>query len=491
MNIQLLLALALPILIGILILQLLLPHHLYLRTRVGNLWRLFLAPGTGFALVSCILFLWISFFNPELANTGLLFIESILVIILAITLYFSKKKTNKNEPAYRKKKLSPFHLVSFLATIVLMILFLFFLEAWQRESFMTPFGEWDAWAIWNLRAGFLASGSEWLQGFSDEIAWSHLDYPLLLPLNVARLWIIQAERSVLAPILLGLIYQISLVGLLIASVICFRGYLQGIIAGIIGLVVLFVSLNFKLYADIPIAYYFLAANALLFFANVSSTKKNSYLILAGFLTGAALWTKNEGWAFLVSIAIAKMLLDLIYRNNLSKSLKWWGYFLIGLAPLLLVTVYFKMAYAPPGDILSGLDLITIKAKLLNVSRYLVIIRSTRNQIFNYGNLIVPLLPLLVIYGFIVGISFPKSQARDILFLTLRVLLLVMIYFFVYLFTPNDLNWHLNTSIERLATQTMPSTLLLYFLVVSTINNKDGDPEPTFSLDWSRLRFRSG
>jgi hypothetical protein len=270
----------------------------------------------------------------------------------------------------------------------------------------------------------------------------------------------------------------------------FRGYLQGIIAGILGFVPLFVSLNFKLYADIPFAYYFLAANALIFFADTSSPNKHRYLIFAGFLTGAALWTKNEGWAFLVSIALSKLLLDIIFRNSLSKSTRWWGYFLLGLSPLLLVTVYFKIAYAPPGDILSGLDLIAIKGKLLTVSRYLTIIRSTRNQIFNYGNLIVPFFPLLIIYGLIVGISFPKSQARGILFLTLRVLLLVVIYFFVYLFTPNDLNWHLNTSIERLVTQIVPGFLLLYFLVVSTINEKGGDSESSFSLDWSRFRSRS-
>ena len=490
MNILILLALIIPILIGILILQLILPHHLNGLTRVGYLWRIFLAPGIGFALVSCVLFFWLAFFNPDQAIIGILFIEAILVIILAISLYLSRKNIGKNRPTYPLKNLPTFNLVSILATLVLVIVLFVFLEAWQRESFQTPFGEWDAWSIWNLRAGFLASGSEWLQGFSEEIAWSHTDYPLLLPLNVARLWIIQAERSVLAPILLGLIYQISLVGLLIVSVMFFRGYLQGIIAGILGFVPLFVSLNFKLYADIPFAYYFLAANALIFFADTSSPNKHRYLIFAGFLTGAALWTKNEGWAFLVSIALSKLLLDIIFRNSLSKSTRWWGYFLLGLSPLLLVTVYFKIAYAPPGDILSGLDLIAIKGKLLTVSRYLSIIRSTRNQLLNFGNLIVPFFPLLIIYGLIVGISFPKSQARGILFLTLRVLLLVVIYFFVYLFTPNDLNWHLNTSIERLVTQIVPGFLLLYFLVVSTINEKGGDSESSFSLDWSRFRSRS-
>ncbi|UCF27268.1 MAG: hypothetical protein JSW42_11575, partial [Chloroflexota bacterium] len=109
---------------------------------------------------------------------------------------------------------------------------------------------------------------------------------------------------------------------------------------------------------------------------------------------------------------------------------------------------------------------------------------------NYGNLVIPTLPLLAIYGIIVGISFPKSQTRGIIFLTLRILLLGVIYFLVYLLTPNDLNWHLNTSIERLVTQIMPSFLLLYFLVISTINKKNGESAEIFSLDWSRLRSKS-
>jgi hypothetical protein len=451
----------------------------------------FLAPGIGFALVSCIYFLWRVIFTPDRSIIGLIFIESIMVVFLTLTIYFSRKRANRNVPNNRQINLPTLNLTTILATLVFIIIGLSFLENWQSESFQTPFGDWDAWAIWNLRAGFIASGGEWLKGFSHELTWSHPDYPLLLPLNVARMWVLLGERSVLVPILLGLIFQLSLVGFLTTSVRIFRGYLQGIIAGILGLVLVFTSLNFKLYADIPIAYYFLATNALIFFSEVRSTNKPKYLILAGFLIGASLWTKNEGWAFLISIILSKLLMDLVSRNKLSQSAKWWGYLLAGLLPVLLVTLYFKIAIAPPGDILTGLDLTIIKTKILTASRYLTIFRYTGNQFINYGNLIIPLLPLLLIYGIIVGISFPKVQTRGIIFLTLRILFLGIIYFFVYLLTPKDLNWHLSTSIERLVTQIMPSFLFLYFLVISTINEKKEEANSMFSLDWSRLGSKSG
>jgi hypothetical protein len=395
------------------------------------------------------------------------------------------------EPNNNQNKFPAINLITILATFVFILVLLNFLDSWQRESLQTPFGDWDAWAIWNLRAGFIASGSEWLKGFSQEIAWSHPDYPLLLPLNVARIWVILDDRSVLVPILLGLIFQLSLVGFLTTSVRIFRGNLQGIIAGIMGLFVVFMSLSFKLYADIPIAFYILAANVLIFFGDVRSKNKQIFIIFAGFLIGASLWTKNEGWAFLLSIILSKLLLDLVSRNDLSQSAKWWGYLLIGLLPVLSVTVYFKVANAPPGDILTTLDLTTIKVNILSVSRYLTILRFAKNQFMNYGNLIVPLLPLLIIYGIIVGISFPKIQTRGILFLTLRILFLGIIYFFIYLLTPKDLNWHLNTSLERLVTHIMPSFLFLYFLVISTINGTKEAGESTFSLDWSRLSSKSG
>ena len=50
-----------------------------------------------------------------------------------------------------------------------------------------PHGEWDAWAVWNLKARFLLRGAEdWTALFSP--ALPHPGYPLMLPGTVARLW---------------------------------------------------------------------------------------------------------------------------------------------------------------------------------------------------------------------------------------------------------------------------------------------------------------
>jgi hypothetical protein len=275
------------------------------------------------------------------------------------------------------------------------------------------------------------------------------------------------ERSVLAPVIVGLLFQLSLVGLLATSVQMLRGALQGLLAGSVGLAVLFVSLNFRQYADIPLAYYFLAANVLLFIADVSTDRQPGPALLAGLMSGAALWTKNEGWALLVAVLAARLLLDLAGRKPLAQAGRWLGFFLIGLLPLLLTTLYFKLTLAPPNDIVAGLSLAAIKSKLVEVSRYLAILKAVRSQITHYGNLSLPMLPILLGYGLLVGISFSKDQ-RGVLALLLRVAGISAIYFMIYLLTPNNLAWQLNTSLERLVTQILPSALLLYFLVVSAL-----------------------
>jgi hypothetical protein len=49
-------------------------------------------------------------------------------------------------------------------------------------------GRWDAKAIWTLHALFLTYGHSWRNMFTDTIAWSHPDYPLLLSSLVAMCW---------------------------------------------------------------------------------------------------------------------------------------------------------------------------------------------------------------------------------------------------------------------------------------------------------------
>jgi hypothetical protein len=352
------------------------------------------------------------------------------------------------------------------ATLLFLLLLVNYFDDWLRASLSTPFGDWDAWAIWNLRASFIASGDRWLSGFSEVLSWSHPDYPLLLPLNIARIWVLLADRSVWVPILISLVFQVSLVGVLVATIQLFRGYLQGILAGIFSLLVLFASLSFKLYADIPIAVYFLCANILIFFSEIDSSPSKPFALFSGFLVGAAVWTKNEGWAFLAATVLIKLSVDFFNRKSRPVPGIWWGYFLLGLALPLIATLHFKLVFAPPGDLVENLNPSTLIRDLVSGDRYLIILRFARGQLIEYGSLILPMIPLMLVYGIFMGVSLPEDQKFAVISLGLRMTLLMGIYFLVYVLTPKDLVWHVSTSIERLVTQVFPSFILLFFLVVS-------------------------
>ena len=467
MNLTILLSLISPILIGYLAIQLLLPVKENTGLWLFNLWKIFLAPAVGFAAISILYYLWSVLLSPTQAITDYISIEIVLLVLLSSIgiISYRRNPRPKQEPGLKRPERA--RVLNIAATLVFIILLINFLDDWHKGSLATPFGDWDAWAIWNLRAGFITSGDEWVKGFSTVISWSHPDYPLLLPLNVARIWVFLGERSVMVPILLGLIFQISLLGFLITSVQIQRGYLQGVLAGIIGLTVLFTSLGFKLYADIPIAYYFLGANVLLFQDETENKNGKALPILTGLMVAAALWTKNEGWAFLTATILTKLVIDFVFRKPLSISSRWWGYFLIGLAPLLITTIHFKIVYTPPGDLIGNLNISALINDLLSADRYLTIFRFTKEQFLEYGQLTIPMIPLLVVYGIISGISFPRDQKLAISALTLRLAMLIGIYFLIYLITPKDLVWHLSTSIERLVSQVFPSFIFLFFILISS------------------------
>ena len=73
-----------------------------------------------------------------------------------------------------------------------------------------PHGQWDAWSIWNLRARSIFRGApDWPALFSPAIAWSNPDYPLLLPLTVARLWAYEGREGTAIPAMVAMLFFLS------------------------------------------------------------------------------------------------------------------------------------------------------------------------------------------------------------------------------------------------------------------------------------------
>jgi len=149
-------------------------------------------------------------------------------------------------------------------------------------SYLNPHGDWDAWAIWNLNAKFLyLGGDNWRDVF---VVSFHSDYPLLLPGTVARLWTYTSTTSALVPMIVASIFGICLVCLTISALTLLRGRSQGALAGVILLgTPLVVHYSYAQYADVPLAFYFLASMATYMLARRSAAR--GLMLLSGFLAG--------------------------------------------------------------------------------------------------------------------------------------------------------------------------------------------------------------
>ena len=146
-------------------------------------------------------------------------------------------------------------MISCLALALAAFLFL----SWTR-----PHGDWDAWKTWNLKARFLHCGTPlWKSMFRPELETSLPDYPLLLPGAVARLWSALGEESTAVPIAIAGFFAFGAVALLAAAATLLRGWRTGLFAGLaLAGTSTFVKQGAWQMADVPLAFFFLAAVAL-------------------------------------------------------------------------------------------------------------------------------------------------------------------------------------------------------------------------------------
>jgi hypothetical protein len=179
--------------------------------------------------------------------------------------------------------------------------------------------------------------------------------------------------------------------------------------------------------------------------------------------GLAAWTKNEGWLVLIVVVLARICV-LGRTTTLAAARHELSAFLFGLAPVLLVVLYFKIVVAPPNDLVSGQGWHETIPRLLAPARYVEVLRGFRYAAEGLGNttLVNPLLVLLF-YLVCVGIE-PDERDRTGLATGLVALgLMVIGYGLVYLTTPLDVAWQVEYSANRLLMHLWPSTVFLAFL----------------------------
>jgi hypothetical protein len=342
---------------------------------------------------------------------------------------------------------------SWIVLATLVVLLIAVCVSFLAAAIVMPHGEWDAWAIWNLRARFLfrAAPSSWRDAFSPLLFWSHLDYPLLLPLAVSRGWTYAHREGSAIPIAIAAIFAISTVMIAGLSVAGARSSSRGALtAAAILTCPAFLRCAPSQCADIPLAFYVLASILLLSRAFESPSNRVAWL-LAGASTGLAAWTKNEGILFLV--ACFSMVAIRTIRADGRVGLKYAACLLAGALPMIIAVMLVK-AGAPENDLLQAQAPRSVINAFGDAVRLQAVVTAIGQELWLGGATTVGVLPIVALFMAVNGLRPASNPAPLIGFATIG--LVIAGYATAYVVTPHDLAWHLRTSLERVILHVFPA-----------------------------------
>lgn len=422
-----------------------------------------LAVGLGFGLLACASFLSLSLVGAS--PSGLIVTDVALLLLLSIAGFCTFTRRAPLAARGVPPTALPTPTLHWLLISSLTITFVCALLTFLGLSARHPHGQWDAWAIWNYRARFIVrAGSDWRDAFSGLLQWTHADYPLLVPMSVARVWQYLGSESQAAPATIAMIFTFTTVALVWASLAMLRGSSQATLAALLLLgTSTLVGHGTSQMADVPLGFFILATVVGVSLKDRLREQASHLLVGAGMTAGLATWTKNEGWLVLISVVLARAFI----LGRMRQSGGWrreLRTFAFGLTPVLLVVLYFKLALTPPNDLVSNQGWHATIPRLLAPLRYVEIVRGFKNVVVDLGDasLFNPLL-ILLLYLVCVGIEPDERDKPGLATGLLTLGLIVTGYGLVYLTTPQDLAYHLETSATRLLLQLWPSMVFLAFL----------------------------
>jgi hypothetical protein len=344
--------------------------------------------------------------------------------------------------------------------------------------FSEPLGDWDAWAIWNQRARFLVrAGDHWRDAFSP--IFVHADYPLLLPCSNARSWTYLGTETQWTPWLLGCAFTFATVTLLAAGVARLRSKSHGLLAGMILLgMVPFLQRGTLQYADVPLAFFMLAAVLLLAIHDTTQQRGRALLMLSGMTAGLAAWTKNEGVVFLVVLWSARAVI-VWRRNGLKVAMRETAWLIVGALPALAAVAVQKTCLVGGNEFLNQQGWPDIAARLIDPTRYWLVVQEMTVHALRIARPFAVVLPLCFLF---LGVTKRRlGEMPGLSTASATWLLMLAGYFFAYLTTPEDLGWHLRTSADRLLLHLCPLAILVIFLCMATPEEaaaaSPGSPSP--------------
>ncbi len=359
------------------------------------------------------------------------------------------------------------HLVSILAQILVLkrmgksfrlplrlcagdFLGLAILCAWVLEQW---YGDWDSWAVWNVKARHMAFGGRaWMTIFSCQ-GWTPaaypFDYPLLLPSLIASFWSFSFCGCFLVPLAVGLLFSWAVFLLLNENLSELLGPRLGLAASLIVLLTpAFLSWSVRQYADLPLAAYLLLAVTVLIRAQTPLQ-----FAAGGFALGLAMFLKNEATLYLVILAASAAWAG--WRHGLRFRRANLLCLLAGIMPGFLSWAAIK-AVAPAHFFVS--DSPAQFFSRITLSRLMQVAAECAGVMLDWNEWVL-FWPVCIALFFVLK---PAAGRRSFWDSCLSSFLLASFcsYFLVYMATPFDIAWHIRFSFGRLLLQIVPIFILV-------------------------------
>jgi hypothetical protein len=392
-------------------------------------------------------------------------LAELLVEIAALTwlIYRIVKRRKPQSPANKPRLASNLSVAGALG-IVLMLATAAMDKSWDLNSQ----GNWDAWAIWNLRAKFLAAPELAARAWSPLLSNTHPEYPLLLSAAIARCWTFSGAASFSAgppdavPIAIAYVFFLALIAAVTGGVAIARGAAAGSVAGLtLACTAALLHEVPSQYADVPIAAYMACAAVFVLLSSQDHAQRSvapvsidpvagaprwalHAVIWAGVFAGFALWTKDEGALFcLVLLA----LLALFLRRDILLVI-------LGMLPGGLIYLAFKLFLAP--RVTTQFAAGTL-ARLADSGRWGVVLGGVTSQIVSLGGGWFH--PLWIWVAYAIGVRFRTDSRRDAYLFTALAAVILGGYAIAMVTSPNDVLWQTNTAAGRLVVQWWPLTVI--------------------------------
>jgi hypothetical protein len=323
------------------------------------------------------------------------------------------------------------------------------------------------------RASWPEGPETWRHAFSSGLSASHPGYPLLLSASIATESIaggISGGALSSISIANALVFALAVLAMLVSATAAQRGWALGLMAGLVLLATdSFAAQAPNQYADLPLALCFLAS--LVLAERAAASKSTTLFAAAGIAAGLAPWTKNEGWPFWIAL-----LLLVAWRWGARPAM--WT--LVGSLPGVAATLAMKIFLVTSSEAMFPKTAAEAFSKIADPARWWKIIVGFATALWRLGppwaHPVVMLAALIVVLGWV-----SRKERVTAIWLLAPLGAVAAADFLIFLMTTNDLQWHLDTSVDRLLLQLWPALLFVLFLSLQRVE----EPTPHKSVSPAR------